>query len=72
MESPSRYKRSAEHILIRVLAMAFLIVGVVTAALDATFGGFTPIMWFLLGLASLLVATCTEVLRIADLLEKKK
>ena len=65
-------KRGVGHIVIRILAIVLLIVGIVTAALDVTFGGFAPILWFLLALAALLIATCSEVLRIADLLESKK
>jgi hypothetical protein len=52
--------------------VVLLIVGIVTAALDATFGGFTPMLWFLLAIAVLIIITCSEVLRIADFLESKK
>ncbi len=65
-------KRSIGHYFPRYLAIVLLIVGIVTAALNATFGGFTPIMWFMLALADLLIITCGEVLRIADFLESKK
>ena len=70
-QSASR-KRTAGHYVPRVLVMVLLIVGIVTAALNATFGGFTPTLWFLLALAVLLIITCSEVLRIADFLESKK
>ena len=65
-------KRSVGHYFPRYLVVVLLIVGIVTAALNTTFGGFTPIMWFLLALAVLLIITCGEVLRIADFLESKK
>ncbi len=65
-------KRSVWWRFLRVLVIVFLIVGIVTAALDATFGGFAPFMWFLLSLVALLIAICNEVLRIADFLESKK
>ena len=65
-------ERSAEHIFMRLLGIAILIVGIVTAALDVTFGGFTPIMWFLLAIVVFIIVVCTEVLRIADFLENKK
>ncbi len=65
-------KRSVGHYFPRYLAVVLLIVGIVTAAFNATFGGFTPILWFLLALAVLLIITCGEVLRIADFLESKK
>lgn len=64
--------QSFGHYFPRALAMVLLIVGIVTAALNVTFGGFTPIMWFLLALANLVIITCGEVLRIADFLESKK
>ena len=47
-------KRSFGHHFPRYLVVVLLIVGIVTAALNAKFGGFTPIMWFLLALADLL------------------
>ena len=56
----------------RVLVVIFVIVGIVTAALNLSFGGFTPIYWFLLALADLLYITCNEVLTIRILLENKK
>ena len=65
-------KRTVGWYFPRVLAIVLLIVGIVTAALNVTFGGFTPIMWFLLALADLIIVTCNEALRIADFLESKK
>ena len=65
-------KRTIGHHFPRVLVIVLLIVGIITAALNTTFGGFTPILWFLLALADLLIITCGEVLRIADFLESKK
>jgi hypothetical protein len=65
-------KRSVGHYFPRVLVVVLLIIGIVTAALDATFGGFAPILWFLLTIAILVIITCGEVLRIADFLESKK
>ena len=56
----------------RYLAGVLIVVGIVTAALNATFGGFTPIMWFLLALVDVLIITCNEVLTIRRLLEGKK
>ena len=65
-------ERSAEHIFLRLLGIAILIVGIVTAALNVTFGGFAPILWFLLAIVVFMIVICTEVLRIADFLERKK
>jgi uncharacterized protein (DUF983 family) len=55
----------------RVLVVVLVIVGIVTAALNATLGGFTPIMWFLLALVVLLIITCHEIMRIRISLESK-
>ncbi len=56
----------------RIMVIVLVIVGIVTAALNATFGGFTPIMWFLLALVDLLIITCHEVMTIRISLESKK
>jgi hypothetical protein len=65
-------KRPIGHYIPRYLAVVLLIVGIVTAALNATFGGFTPIMWFLLALVDVLIITCHEVMTIRISLESKK
>jgi len=65
-------KQPIGHYIPRYLAVVLLIVGIVTAALDATFGGFTPIMWFLLALVDVLIITCHEVMTIRISLESKK
>ena len=54
------------------VSMIMLIVGIVTAALNATFGGFTPIMWFLIALLAMLIVICTEVSQIREFLQTKK
>ncbi len=54
------------------LVVAWLIVGIVTATLDLTFGGFSPIMWFVLALWAVLVTICSEVTMLREFLEKKK
>ncbi len=54
------------------LVVVWLIVGIVTAALNLTFGGFTPIMWFVLALWAVLVIICGEVTMLREFLEKKK
>ena len=53
-------------------SLIMLVVGIVTAALNATFGGFTPILWFLIALWAMLVVICTEVTRIRESSEKSK
>jgi len=56
----------------RCLVVVLTIVGIATAAINVTFGGFTPIMWFLLALIVLIIITCHEVLTIREWLESKK
>jgi len=53
-------------------AIIMLFVGIVTAALNATFGGFTPVMWFVIALAAILIIICTEVSQIREFLQSKK
>jgi amino acid transporter len=53
-------------------AMALLIVGIVTAALDITLGGFTPIIWLVLSFGLILIIVCMEVTMIRTFLERKK
>lgn len=54
------------------LVMIFLIVGVVTAVLNITLAGFTPIIWLLISLWALVMIICTEVTQIRESLEKKE
>jgi len=65
-------KRLVGHYFQRVLTIALLIVGIITAALNATFGGFTPIMWFLLAIVNVLIITCHEVMMVRTSLESRK
>ncbi len=58
--------------LLEWLVVVLLIVGIVTAALNVTFGGFTPMLWFLLALVAVLIIICSEVSMIRTLLESKK
>ena len=58
--------------ILECVVSAMLIVGIVTAALDATFGGFTPIIWFLIAFVAILIIICTEVTQIREFLESKK
>ena len=50
----------------------FLIVGIITAALDFSPGGFAPFYWFLVSLLLLLIIICRETYRIATMMENKK
>ena len=58
--------------LMRYLGFACLIVGIVTAALDVTFGGFAPIYWFLLAIFCFIIVVCTEIHLTRVFLENKK
>jgi len=58
--------------LLEWLVVALLIVGIVTAALNLTFGGFTPTLWFLLAFVAILIIICSEVTMIREFLESKK
>lgn len=48
------------------------VVGVITAALNFTFGGFTPVVWFLIALLAVVLIICTEVTQTREFLEKNK
>jgi hypothetical protein len=54
------------------LVVIFTIVGIVTAALNITLGGFTPILWFVLAFWCILIIICMEITMIRAFLERKK
>ena len=54
------------------LVVIFLIVGIITAVLNVTFGGFTPVLWFLLAFWAVLIIICMEVTMIRAFLESKE
>ena len=60
------------HDILEWLAMALLIVGIVTTVLDVTLGGFTPIIWFVLSFGVILIITCMEVTMTRAFLESRK
>lgn len=53
------------------LGKALLIVGIVTAAMNVTIAGFTPVTWLLLALACYSGIICVVTMRILDQLESK-
>jgi len=57
--------------LLEWLVSIMFIAGVVTAALNVTLGGFTPLVWFQIALLAILIIICTEVTQIREFLEKK-
>ena len=58
--------------ILETLVVIFLIVGIITATLNVTFGGFTPVLWFLLAFWAVLIIICMEVTMIRAYLERKK
>jgi len=54
------------------LVAIFLLAGIITAVLNVSFGGFTPVFWFLLVFWLVLVIICMEVTMIRAYLELKK
>ncbi len=58
--------------ILETLVVIFLIVGIITATLNVTFGGFTPVLWFLLAFWAVLIIICMEVTMIRAYLESKK
>lgn len=63
--------RSGWIFFLRILGVALLIVGLVTAVLDVPLAGFTPTFWVLLALASFLGVICNSLFRIVIILEKR-
>jgi len=60
------------HNILEWPAMALLITGSITAALDIKLGGFTPLIWFILALFIILIIICMEVSMIRVFLESRK
>lgn len=60
------------HNILEIPVLIFLFVGIITAALNLTIGGITPIIWFLLCFWCVLVIICMEVTMIRAALERKK
>lgn len=58
--------------ILETLVVIFLIIGIITAVLNVTFGGFTPVLWFLLAFWAVLIIICMEVTMIRAFLESKK
>jgi len=60
------------HNILEWVAMVPFIIGIITAALDVTLGGFTPIIWFVLSFGFILIIICMEVSMIRTFLETRK
>ena len=77
MSEEERYEVEKKRIklyrnILEPIIMALMIVGIVTAALDLSFGGFTPIFWFVLAFGWVLIIICMEVTMMRAFLERKK
>ncbi len=64
--------QSRHMIVARFLSAVLLVIGIVTAAMDKTFGGWSPIYWFLLSFAAILSAIWVALVELIVLLENKK
>ena len=58
--------------IFETLVAILLLAGIITAVLNVSFGGFTPVFWFLLVFWLVLVIICMEVTMIRVYLERKK
>ena len=58
--------------ILETLVVIFLIIGIITAVLNVNFGGFTPVLWFLLAFWAVLIIICMEITMIRAFLERKK
>jgi hypothetical protein len=56
----------------RLASVISLVIGIVTAAIDKAFGGWTPVFWFLLAFAGFFGVLCNELYRVILLMESKK
>jgi hypothetical protein len=58
-------------VFLRVLGTSVVAVGLVTAALNVTWGGFTPVLWFLGGITAYLGVICNELAQIFARLDRE-
>ncbi|UCD21711.1 MAG: hypothetical protein JSW22_06685 [Chloroflexota bacterium] len=77
MSEEERYEVDKKRIklyrnILEPIIMALMIVGIITAALDLSFGGFAPMFWFVLAFGWVLIIICMEVTMMRTFLERKK
>ncbi len=77
MSEEERYEVEKKRVnlyrnILEPIIMALMIVGIVTAALNITLGGFTPIIWLVLSFGLILIIICMEVSMIRAFLESRK
>ena len=63
---------SRYHDMLEIPLLIFLFIGIITAVLNVTLGGVTPIVWFVLSFWCILVIICMEITMIRAALERKK
>jgi len=56
--------RPVTRMSLRLLGVAFVIVGIVSAAYDKSFAGFIPIIWFVMALCAFVGVICSTLFRI--------
>jgi len=77
MSEEERYEVEKKRIklyrnILEPIIMALMIMGIITGALDLSFGGFAPIFWFVLAFGWVLIIICMEVTMMRAFLERKK
>ena len=77
MSDEARYEVEKKRVnlyrnILEPIIMVLMIVGIVTAALNVSFGGFAPIFWFVWAFGWALIIICMEVTMIRAFLESKK
>ena len=60
------------HNMLEIPLIIFFFIGIITAVLNVTLGGVTPIIWFVLSFWCTLVIICMEITMIRAALERKK
>ena len=60
------------HNMLEIPLIIFFFIGIITAVLDVTLGGVTPIIWFVLSFWCIFVIICMEITMIRAALERKK
>ncbi len=61
-----------QRYIMQWIFVIMFIVGVVTATFNLTFGGFTPVIWFLIGALAILLVICSEVTQLREHFTEKK
>ena len=56
----------------RYIGLTSFVIGIVTAALNVSLSGFTPIIWFLIAIFCFIIVVCTEVVQLREFIEINK